>query len=248
MQQTNANAEPDTKFCVANMKEGLIAEQNNEHEVEVTTQDNQIYQSAQTFESLNLSETLLKGIYGMGFQKPSKIQAAALPMILAEPPTNLIAQSQSGTGKTAAFVLAMLSRVDVNVPETQCLCVAPSRELVRQIMDNVRELGKYTKVTTALAIPEAIDRDAPTIDAHIVIGTPGTVSSLHRKRQLNLDKVKIFVLDEADAMLDVQGLGNDSIRIRKTLPRTAQIVLFSATFTEDVRQFAAKVFSSTIIN
>jgi superfamily II DNA/RNA helicase len=79
------------------------------------------------------------------------------------------------------------------------------------------------------------------VDAHIVVGTPGTVLKLHKKRQLDLSKVKIFVLDEADSMLDQQGLGDESIRIKNSLKAGTQIVLFSATFTEDVRVFAQKV-------
>jgi ATP-dependent RNA helicase DDX19/DBP5 len=99
-----------------------LDETQTEKEVEVTlASGDQLYQSASTFEDLNLSPDLLKGIYGMGFQKPSKIQATALPLMLLDPPPNLIAQSQSGTGKTAAFVLAMLTRIDYSVAGTQGL-------------------------------------------------------------------------------------------------------------------------------
>ncbi|KAG8678730.1 RNA helicase required for poly(A+) mRNA export, partial [Ceratobasidium sp. 395] len=90
--------------------------------------------SIKKFEDLGLHEDLLKGIYSMKFQRPSKIQERALPLLLQNPPRNMIGQSQSGTGKTAAFVLTMLSRVDMSSPTTQAICLAPSRELARQIM------------------------------------------------------------------------------------------------------------------
>ncbi len=86
-----------------------------------------IYTSVTSFEELGLTPELLKGIYAMGFQKPSKIQETALPMLLASPPKNLIGQSQAGTGKTAAFVLAMLSRIDVQNKSPQAICLAPAR-------------------------------------------------------------------------------------------------------------------------
>jgi len=150
----------------------------------------------------------------MGFQRPSKIQEKALPLLLSNPPKNMIGQSQSGTGKTAAFVLAMLSRIDFNSPATQAICLAPARELARQIMDVVREMGKFTPVTTAFAIAESVGRGEK-IAAQVVVGTPGTIVSLARRGGLSLKEVKIFVLDEADNMLDQQGLGDQSIRVKK---------------------------------
>ncbi|KAJ3287572.1 RNA helicase required for poly(A+) mRNA export [Borealophlyctis nickersoniae] len=200
----------------------------------------QLYQGVSTFEDLGLHPDLLKGIYGMGFQRPSKIQEKALPLLLTNPPKNMIGQSQSGTGKTAAFVLTMLSRINFSLDETQCLCLAPARELARQIMDVVKDMGKYTPVTTAFGIRDAVPRGEK-IKAHIVIGTPGTVMELIKRRQLLTNNVRIFVLDEADNMLDQQGLGDQSIRVKNQMPRDCQIVLFSATFSPIVRQFAHRV-------
>jgi ATP-dependent RNA helicase DDX19/DBP5 len=173
----------------------------------------------------------------MNFKKPSKIQERALPLLLSDPPTNMIGQSQSGTGKTAAFVLTMLTRVDVNQPTVQALCLAPSRELARQIMTVVETMGQFTKVKTAFAIPNGIARGQK-IDAHIVVGTPGTVLDLIRRKQLPVDQLKVFVLDEADNMLDQQGLGEQCIRVKQTVPKTTQVVLFSATFPDEVVKYA----------
>ncbi|KAF7328023.1 hypothetical protein MKEN_00383200 [Mycena kentingensis (nom. inval.)] len=216
-------------------------------EVDVTLADQQgdpnspLY-SAKTFEELGLHDDLLKGIYDMGFTKPSKIQERALPLMLANPPTNMIGQSQSGTGKTAAFVLTMLSRVDFSKPTPQALCLAPSRELARQIMSVVVFMGKFTPVQTEYAIKDNLARDAGPIKAHIVVGTPGTMADLIRKRIIDVSQVGVFVLDEADNMLDQDGLGDHTLRVKNMLPRDrpAQILLFSATFPDHVRSFASK--------
>ncbi|KAJ3103439.1 RNA helicase required for poly(A+) mRNA export [Phlyctochytrium planicorne] len=218
----------------------------SEHDVEVKLSDLQVsadaklYNAISKFEELGLHPDLLKGLYAMGFKAPSKIQERALPMLLANPPRNMIGQSQSGTGKTAAFTLTMLSRVDFNLPTTQAICLAPARELARQIMDVVREMGKFTPVTTAFAIKDSIEKGAK-VNAHIVVGTPGTVMDLLKRRQIDNKDIRIFVLDEADNMIDQQGLGDQSIRVRMMMPKTCQLVLFSATFTEELRMFAQKV-------
>ncbi|KAF8666731.1 DEAD/DEAH box helicase [Rhizoctonia solani] len=213
------------------------------YEVTVTLADQQadpnspLY-SIKKFEDLGLHENLLKGIYSMKFQRPSKIQERALPLLLQNPPRNMIGQSQSGTGKTAAFVLTMLSRVDESNPAPQAICLAPSRELARQIMSVVTSMGQFTKVTTGYAIKDS-PRDAQ-VQAQIIIGTPGTMADMIRKKAINITGVKVFVLDEADNMLDQQGLGDQTLRVKNAMPKTCQIVLFSATFPPLVRNFAAK--------
>ncbi|KAJ7170914.1 P-loop containing nucleoside triphosphate hydrolase protein [Mycena crocata] len=216
-------------------------------EVTVTLADQQLdpnspLYSAKTFEELGLHQDLLKGIYDMGFSKPSKIQERALPLLLSNPPTNMIGQSQSGTGKTAAFVLTMLSRIDFTKNTTQAVCLAPSRELARQIMSVVVAMGKFTAVQTEYAIKDNLARDSGQIRAHIVVGTPGTMTDLMRKRIIDVADIKVFVLDEADNMLDQDGLGDQTLRVKNMLPRDhpVQILLFSATFPDHVRTFASK--------
>ena len=150
----------------------------------------------------------------MNFKKPSKIQEKALPLLIRDPPQNMIGQSQSGTGKTAAFVLTMLTRVDLNDTSVQALCLAPSRELARQIMQVVETMGQFTNVKTQFAIPQAVPR-GQTIQAQIVVGTPGTVMDLIKRRSLLVPQIKVFVLDEADNMLDQQGLGEQCLRVKQ---------------------------------
>ena len=195
--------------------------------------------SVKSFEELGLSAELLKGLYAMKFNKPSKIQEKALPLLISSPPKNMIGQSQSGTGKTAAFSLTMLSRVDENLPQTQCICLSPARELARQTLEVISTMGKFTKITTQLVVPESIPKGQLT-SAHIVVGTPGSVLEMIRRKLLNVSQVKVFVLDEADNMLEAQSLADQCVRVKKTLPKTTQLVLFSATFPTEVRAYAEK--------
>lgn len=126
----------------------------------------------------------------------------------------MIGQSQSGTGKTAAFVLTMLSRINYDKEAIQAICLAPTRELARQIVDVVKEMGKFTPVRVSLAIKEAVKKGEQLKD-HIVVGTPGTVLDLLKKRSIDARNVNVFVLDEADNMLDLQGMGEQSLRVKK---------------------------------
>uniref|UniRef100_A0A8I6GG37 RNA helicase n=1 Tax=Rattus norvegicus TaxID=10116 RepID=A0A8I6GG37_RAT len=158
-------------------------------------------------------------------------------------PQNLIAQSQSGTGKTAAFVLAMLSRVNALELFPQCLCLAPTYELALQTGRVVERMGKFcvdVEVMYAIRgnrIPRGTD-----VTKQIVIGTPGTVLDWCFKRKLiDLTKIRVFVLDEADVMIDTQGFSDQSIRIQRALPSECQMLLFSATFEDSVWQFAERI-------
>jgi len=197
--------------------------------------------SVKSFEELGLHPDLLKGVFDMSFSKPSKIQERALPLLLKDPPTNMIGQSQSGTGKTAAFVLTMLSRVDFSVNSPQAICVAPTRELARQIMAVAATMGKYTPVRTDFAIRTESKVTEP-LTGHIVVGTPGTIVDYVRRRIIDGKKVKVLVLDEADNMLDQENLSEQCIKIKNFLAKdgSPQIVLFSATFPDRVRTFASR--------
>jgi ATP-dependent RNA helicase DDX19/DBP5 len=150
----------------------------------------------------------------MNFRKPSKIQEKALPLLLFDPPTNMIAQSQSGTGKTAAFSLNILSRVKLNLLSPQALVLAPSRELARQILGVIQHMGQFMEGLIAMpAIPDPTKRNQR-YDAHVLVGTPGTVMDMVRRRYINPQHISILVLDEADNMLDQQGLGEQCSRVK----------------------------------
>lgn len=158
------------------------------------------------------------------------------------PPENLIGQAQSGSGKTATFALGMLFRVDVNLKAPQALCVGPTRELVRQIMAVVKAMGKYIGVDTFLAIPGEDVARGEQIQAQVVVGTPGRVEGLIKKKQLDTRHIKIFVLDEADVMVSEDGMRDRSVAIKKMIKNhSCQYLLFSATYADEVRDFAQRM-------
>ncbi|KAL2257443.1 hypothetical protein VTK26DRAFT_167 [Humicola hyalothermophila] len=203
--------------------------------------ENPLSSIVSSFEELGLPKPINDGLLAMNFKKPSKIQERALPLMLSNPPRNMIAQSQSGTGKTAAFVLTVLSRVDFSKPtQPQALLLAPSRELARQIQAVIQQIGQFCdNLTVEAAIPGSISRETG-VKASIVVGTPGTVMDLIRRRQFDVSQLRVLVIDEADNMLDQQGLGDQCIRVKGLLPRTIQILLFSATFPDKVMTYARK--------
>ena len=184
----------------------------------------------------------------MGFNTPSKIQETALPTLLADPPQNMIAQSQSGTGKTAAFVLAMLSRVDTSLKFPQVLCLSPTYELALQIGEVASRMSQYCPdLTMKYAVRgEEVPRGTA-ITENIVIGTPGKVLDWGLKfRLFDLQRIRVFVLDEADVMIATQGHQDQSIRIHKGLAEDCQMLLFSATYDQAVMNFAANIVSDPV--
>jgi ATP-dependent RNA helicase DDX19/DBP5 len=155
----------------------------------------------------------------MGFRKPSKVQEKTLPLLMINPPQNMIGQSQSGTGKTAAFVLNILHRIDLSTEQAcktpQALVLAPSRELARQILGVIKVMGiQVPGLLADLAVPTEASQRSRKIEAAVVVGTPGTVMDMIRRRSMDARAVKILVLDEADNMLDQQGLGDQCTRVK----------------------------------
>ncbi|GKV37622.1 hypothetical protein SLEP1_g45627 [Rubroshorea leprosula] len=225
----------------------FLDEPHDSHIRSVTAGDTP-YTSASTFEDLNLSEELLKGLYvEMKFQKPSKIQAISLPMILTPPYKDLIAQAHNGSGKTTCFVLGMLSRADPNLKVPQAICLCPTRELAVQNLAVLQKMGRHTGITSECAVPQEnslpITKRAP-ITAQVVIGTPGTIKRWMSAKKLGVSCVKILVFDEADHMLAESGFKDDSLRIMRDIERVSshcQVLLFSATFNETVRNFVQKI-------
>ncbi|PTU19886.1 hypothetical protein P175DRAFT_0502062 [Aspergillus ochraceoroseus IBT 24754] len=201
--------------------------------------------SVKTFEELGLDPRILKGLSAMNFRKPSKIQERALPLLLNNPPKNLVGQSQSGTGKTAAFVLNVLSRLDLSTEEAQkapqALILAPTRELARQIVGVIQVMGQFLDgLVIGTAVPADSNARPTKLQCSVVVGTPGTVTEMIKKRVMIANRLKVLVLDEADNMLDQQGLGDQCIRVKALLPKDIQVVLFSATFPTHVHRYASK--------
>ncbi|GMH44717.1 hypothetical protein BSKO_12669 [Bryopsis sp. KO-2023] len=224
------------------------------HEIETKTVDNTMYRSAQTFEDLGLRQDLLNGLYsGMNFEKPSAIQARTLPMILTPPFRSLIAQAHNGSGKTTCFVLAMLTRVNPDLKAPQALCVCPTRELVKQNLAVLRKMGQFTKIESCSTA--TIDEDGigerSRISQQVVVGTHGKIKWWLTRRILALQDIVVLVLDEADNMLDRDGFAGDSVRMIRDIQRKSkelQVLLFSATFNEEVKDFARVIFKEDVPN
>jgi len=211
-------------------------------EPKITVETDSPYQSVKIteFRELKLSESILQGVAELNYNRPSQIQALAIPAILANPPQNFLGQAQSGSGKTAAFGLSMLGRVDENLEEVQGVCIAPTRELTRQIHDNISKLAKFTKVHVLLALPDTAQKLPNAVKSHIIVSTPGTFISMMENRKFDSKKIKIFVLDEADELLKVAGSTNEN-QAKKIITRLGakcQICLFSATYNNKVLEFA----------
>ncbi|XP_037948987.1 DEAD-box helicase Dbp80-like [Teleopsis dalmanni] len=192
--------------------------------------------SIKNFEDIHMDADLLKAVYAAGFNRPSKIQANALPLLLADPPLNLVAQSQSGTGKTAAFVLAMLTRVNKKLNYPQVICLCPTYELAIQTGEICTKLS--AGITVIYAVRGEPNPSVAQITEQIIIGTPGKVMDWGIKyKWFDLSKIRVFVLDEADTMVSTQGHHDRCIRIHRKLDLSCQMIFFSATYDDEVLDF-----------
>lgn len=182
------------------------------------------------FSDLSLNDSILSALDGMGFVSPTPIQAAAIPHLLEG--ADALGKAQTGTGKTAAFSLPLLNKLDLNQRKPQAIVLAPTRELAIQVAAEMKNLGKNIKGLKVLEIyggASIVDQmRALKNGAHVVVGTPGRVQDLINRERLHLDEVNTFVLDEADEMLNM-GFVDDVTAIMEHAPESAQRVLFSAT-------------------
>jgi translation initiation factor 4A len=204
------------------------------------------YPVVDSFDDLDLQEGLLRGIYSYGFEKPSAIQQRAIRPVIDGRDT--IGQAQSGTGKTATFVVGCLQRIDFSHKACQSLILAPTRELANQIFKVVLALGDYLKVRCHACIGGTAVRDD--IDKlregqQVVVGTPGRVFDMLSKRNLRIDDLLTFVLDEADEMLS-RGFKDQIYDIFKTLPPNVQVCLFSATMPPEILDMTSKFMRDAV--
>jgi len=155
----------------------------------------------------------LEGIYNMGFERPSQIQARAIPTILQHLQENFIGKAPSGTGKTGAFTISMLAKVDVNVASPQVLLIAPTRELARQIYDVVTTIGKFTPITYQLFLAKSNTKlgRGSKFNQRIIIGTPGKIWETIEKKTWSMRHLKMLVWDEADSLANNEHVNVDKI-------------------------------------
>ena len=200
----------------------------------------------ESFEELNLKENLLRGIYAYSYEKPSAIQQRAIAPILTG--RDVIAQAQSGTGKTATFSIGILQKLDMNVRDTQALVLAPTRELAVQIQGVMLALGDYLNVQVHACIGGTkVGEDVKKLDygQHVVSGTPGRVFDMIKRGNLRTKNVKMLVLDEADEMLS-RGFKEQIYDIYRYLPPSTQIVVVSATLPQEVVEVTSKFMTDPI--
>ncbi|EIM19131.1 DEAD-domain-containing protein [Wallemia mellicola] len=199
-----------------------------------------------SFDNMDLKPELLRGIYAYGFERPSAIQQRAIMPVVKQ--NDVIAQAQSGTGKTATFTVSILQRIDTSIKGTQALIVAPTRELAQQIHKVVVALGDYMGVSCHACVGGTNVREdmAKLQDGvHVVVGTPGRVYDMLNRGVLSTNHMKLFCLDEADEMLS-RGFKEQIYEVFQLLPGETQVALFSATMPADVLDVSKKFMRDPI--
>ncbi len=203
-----------------------------------------------SFENLGLSKPLLRAVEEKGYKTPSPIQIEAIPAILKR--VDIMACAQTGTGKTAGFTLPILEMLNTGIKgktkSPRALILAPTRELAAQINESILDYGRHLELYSncvygGVKINRQILRLQNVVD--ILVATPGRLLDLYNQRALSFNCIEILVLDEADRMLDM-GFINDIKKILSYLPKNRQNLLFSATFSDDIRKFAKGLLNKPI--
>lgn len=203
-----------------------------------------------SFDSLGLSDSLLRAIQKKGYEKPSPIQEKVIPVILDK--KDVLASAQTGTGKTAGFTLPILQMLS-GAPQSKrrsikALILTPTRELAAQILENVEAYSEFLNLRSTVIFggvkqnPQ-IARLRSGID--ILVATPGRLLDLHNQKLLSLSRIEILVLDEADRMLDM-GFQRDIQKILRLLPNKRQNLLFSATFSSEIKRLANELLNNPV--
>jgi ATP-dependent RNA helicase RhlE len=204
------------------------------------------------FEELNLAPAILQAVQEQGYDTPTPVQAQAIPIVLAG--HDLLAGAQTGTGKTAAFMLPILHKLSLSEAgrnkfggkAIRALVLTPTRELAAQIEESAKDYGKYlslqsTVVFGGVGMKPQVDRVKRGVD--VLVATPGRLLDLQGQGLLDLASIEILVLDEADRMLDM-GFIHDVKKILALVPKDKQSLLFSATFSDEIRDLAATLLKN----
>ena len=199
------------------------------------------------FDELDLNPKILRAIREMGFEEATPIQSKAIPVGLEG--VDLIGQAQTGTGKTAAFGIPLLMKVDSHNKRTQSIVLCPTRELAIQVAEEVRTLAKYMSGVKVLPVygGQDITKQIRSLKggAQIIIGTPGRVMDHLRRRTIKCDEVNTIVLDEADEMLNM-GFREDIETVLEYIPEERQTMLFSATMPKPILEITKKYQSDAV--
>mgnify|MGYP000111736257 CR=1 FL=1 len=187
-----------------------------------------------SFEDLDINDDLLRGIYSYGFEKPSKIQYKSLPIF--DSGKDMIAQSQSGTGKTGAFSIGILNNIDIKMKKTQYIVLTPTHELAKQIYNVIENLGARMDISICKVIGKTNINDSIrelSRDPQIIVATPGRLFDMISKKHIFTDNIKTLIIDEADEMLS-SGFMEVLQNIIRCIPKTSQMCLFSATMPKEI--------------
>ena len=222
------------------INENECMDDNNEKELYDNDQSSQFI--AKKWDDFDLKMDLLRGIYCIGFENPSPIQQRAILPILNK--RDVIAQAQSGTGKTGAFTIGTLQRIDTTISKVQAIIMEPTHELANQTTEVVRKIGCVMEhlVVQTLVGGSSVDEDALLLREnvpHIIVGTPGRIFDMIKRGYINTKGVSMFVIDEADDMLST-GFKDQIYNIFQTLSETVQVVLFSATLPPEILELTKK--------
>ena len=208
----------------------------------------EVIKEIDTWDDLEIPSELLRGIYAYGFEKPSEIQKKSIAPILAG--RDVIAQAQSGMGKTGAFSIGTLGRIDVSKPKVQAILMAPTHELVKQTNSVIKALGSMLpglRVKTLIG-GTSIQEDSDEIRdscPHVIVGCAGRIHDMFRRRYLSGRDIRIMVLDEADEMLS-QGFQQKIHQIFQFMPQDLQVVLFSATLPPEILEITKEFMRNPI--
>ncbi|AQS59300.1 DEAD/DEAH box helicase [Desulforamulus ferrireducens] len=196
------------------------------------------------FGNLELNRRIVDGLVEMGFEEPTPIQQLAVPQVLAG--HDVIGQAQTGTGKTAAFSIPLIEKLDFRNRDVQALIITPTRELAIQVAEEIGKIGRFCRIRV---IPiyggQSIDRQIRSLrqGVQVVVGTPGRLLDHLRRHTLKVDRVKMVVLDEADEMLDM-GFVEDIEEILRHIPSERQTLLFSATMPEEILRLSRQYMTN----
>tara|TARA_Y100001980_G_C14556352_1_gene347517 strand:- start:5373 stop:6509 length:1137 start_codon:yes stop_codon:yes gene_type:complete len=198
-----------------------------------------------SFDNLSIKDELLRGIYSHGFEKPSNIQNKAIPII--NKGSDLIAQSQSGTGKTGAFSIGVLNNINVEEKEIQSIIISPTHELAEQTYEVMKNLSSYMKDINIKKVIGKTNISTSRLELqenpHILIATPGRLLDMINRKYIFTDKIKLVVFDEADEILS-RGFMDTIYQIIRYLSTTTQILLFSATIPEEILNMTLKFMNN----
>lgn len=198
------------------------------------------------FDNLGLSNQVLKAVEDMGFEEPSPIQARTIPLLLSG--QDVIGQAQTGTGKTAAFGIPIVEKLEARSRAVQALVLTPTRELAVQVAEEISKIGKHSRVKTLpIYGGQSIERQIRSLrfGVDVVIGTPGRIIDHMSRGTIKFDQIKMLVLDEADEMLDM-GFIDDIERIMAETNPERQTLLFSATMPDEIKRLATRYMKSPV--